>query len=159
MTVVHFAKVSALYPRVVISSLAKWLEKPLFCHSSHFLWCIAQRSLHAITKVYYGSYAKLCQGSMQYYSIAKVSQGSHGTTAPLAPCEPGRVTTPTSHSSDQGTLPTAPLIIKQVVPYWTRGDTCCPGVSTPMTRYLADLSMTNHITWQIPTIFAIPNLA
>jgi hypothetical protein len=33
MTVVHFAKVSALYPQVVISSLAKRLEKPLFCHS------------------------------------------------------------------------------------------------------------------------------
>jgi hypothetical protein len=33
MTVIHFAKVSTLYPRVVISSLAKQLEKPLFCHS------------------------------------------------------------------------------------------------------------------------------
>jgi hypothetical protein len=33
MTFVHFAKVSALYPRVVISSLAKQLEKFPFCHS------------------------------------------------------------------------------------------------------------------------------
>jgi hypothetical protein len=33
MTVVHFTKVSTLYPRVVISSLAKRLEKPAFCHS------------------------------------------------------------------------------------------------------------------------------
>jgi hypothetical protein len=33
MTVVHFAKVSALYPRIVISLLAKRLEKPPFCHS------------------------------------------------------------------------------------------------------------------------------
>jgi hypothetical protein len=33
MTVVHFVKVSALYPRVVISSLAKQPEKPPFCHS------------------------------------------------------------------------------------------------------------------------------
>jgi hypothetical protein len=31
--VVHFAKVSALYPQVVISSLAKRLEEPPFCHS------------------------------------------------------------------------------------------------------------------------------
>jgi hypothetical protein len=54
---------------------------------------MAQRSLHAITKVYYESYAKLCQGSTQYHSIAKVSLGSRGTTALLAPCEPGRVTT------------------------------------------------------------------
>jgi hypothetical protein len=33
MIVVHFAKVSTLYPRVVISSLAKRLEKPPFYHS------------------------------------------------------------------------------------------------------------------------------
>jgi hypothetical protein len=33
MIVIHFAKVSTLYPRVVISSLAKRLEKPPFCHS------------------------------------------------------------------------------------------------------------------------------
>jgi hypothetical protein len=33
MIVVHFANVSSLYPRVVISSLAKQLEKPPFCHS------------------------------------------------------------------------------------------------------------------------------
>jgi hypothetical protein len=69
-----------------------------------------------------------------------------GTMTPLAPCEPRRVTTPISHSSEQGTLPTASLITKQVVPYRTRGDTYCPGVSTRMTRSLADPSMTNHIT-------------
>jgi hypothetical protein len=33
MTVIHFTKVSALYPRVVISLLAKRLGKPHFCHS------------------------------------------------------------------------------------------------------------------------------
>jgi hypothetical protein len=33
MTVVHFANISALYPWVVISSLAKRLEKSPFCHS------------------------------------------------------------------------------------------------------------------------------
>jgi hypothetical protein len=33
MTVVHFAEVSTLYQRVVISSLAKQLEKPPFYHS------------------------------------------------------------------------------------------------------------------------------
>jgi hypothetical protein len=81
---------------------------------------------------------------MQYHSIAKVSRGSHGTTAPLAPCEPRRVTTPISHSSEQSTLPTAPLISKQVVPYRARGGTCCPGVSTPKPWSLADSSMRNH---------------
>jgi hypothetical protein len=81
---------------------------------------------------------------MQYYSIAKVSRDSHGTTTPLALGEPGRVTTPISHSLEQETLPTTSLISKQAVPYQTRGDTCCLGVSTPKTRSLADSSMTNH---------------
>jgi hypothetical protein len=66
--------------------------------------------------------------------------------ASLAPCEPGRVTTPISHSSEQGTLPTTSLINKQVIPYRTRGDTCCLGVSTPMTQSLVDSSMKNDIT-------------
>jgi hypothetical protein len=66
--------------------------------------------------------------------------------APLAPWEPGLLTTPNSHSSEQGTLPTASLISKQVIPYRTRGGTCCPGVSTPMTQSLADSSKTSHIT-------------
>jgi hypothetical protein len=65
-------------------------------------------------------------------------------TTPLTPCEPGRVTMPNSHSSEQGTLSTASLIIKQDVPYQTHGGTCCPEVSTPMTWSLADSSMTNH---------------
>jgi hypothetical protein len=60
--------------------------------------------------------------------LAKVSRGNHGTTAPLEPCEPRRVTTLMSHSSEQGTLPTPSLISKQAVPYQTRGGTCCPGV-------------------------------
>jgi hypothetical protein len=33
MIVVHFVKVSDMYPQVVISSLAKRLEKSHFCHS------------------------------------------------------------------------------------------------------------------------------
>jgi hypothetical protein len=71
---------------------------------------------------------------------------SSGTMTPLALCEPRRVTTPISHSFEQGTLPITSLISKQVIPYRTRGDTYYPGVSTPKTRSLADLSMTNHIT-------------
>jgi hypothetical protein len=63
---------------------------------------------------------------------------------PLAPCEPRRVTMPISHSSKQGTLPTASLISKQVIPYQTCDSTCCPEVSTPMTRSLADSRMTSQ---------------
>jgi hypothetical protein len=53
---------------------------------------------------------------------------------------------PNSHLSEQDTLSTAFLISKQAVSYRTRGGTYCPGVFTPMTRSLADLSMINHIT-------------
>jgi hypothetical protein len=70
--------------------------------------------------------------------VAKVSWGSHSTTTPLAPCEPGRVTTLISQSFEQGTLPTATLIIKKVIPYRTCGSTYCPGVSAPKTQSLAD---------------------
>jgi hypothetical protein len=89
---------------------------------------MAQRSLHAVIKVYYRSYVKLCQGSTHYHIIAKVFCGSHGTMTPLTPCEPRRVTTPNSYLFEQGTLHITPLIIKPAVPYRTRGDTCCPGV-------------------------------
>jgi hypothetical protein len=54
----------------------------------------------------------------------------------------------TSHSSEQGTLPTTSLISKQAVPYRTHGGTCCPGVSTPKIWSLADSSMTNHKPWR-----------
>jgi hypothetical protein len=87
-------------------------------------------------------------------SLARVVRGTiamlrfrgvvRGTTAPLAPCEPRRVTTPISHSSEQGTLPTSSLISKQAILYRTRGDTYCLGVSISKTRSLADSSMTKH---------------
>jgi hypothetical protein len=63
------------------------------------------------------------------------------------------------HSTEHETQPIAYLISKQVVPYRTRGGTYCPRVSTPITRSLVDSSMTNLITWWIPTISTTPNLA
>jgi hypothetical protein len=71
-----------------------------------------------------------------------------GTTTPLAPCEPRRVTTLISHSSEQSTLPITALISKQVIPYRTHGDTCYLGVSSHKTRSLTDSSMTNHKPWR-----------
>jgi hypothetical protein len=62
------------------------------------------------------------------------------------------------HSIEHDTQPTTYLISKQVVPYLIRGGTYCPGVSTPKIRSLANLSMTNHITWRDPTISSIPTL-
>jgi hypothetical protein len=59
------------------------------------------------------------------------------------------------HTTEQELHPTSSLISKQVLPYQTRGGTCCPGVFTPKTRSLVDLSMTNHNTWRIPTVSTI----
>jgi hypothetical protein len=62
------------------------------------------------------------------------------------------------HSTEHDTQPIAYLISEQVVPYWTCGGTCCPGVSTPKIRAIADSSMRNHITWRNPTVSTIPTL-
>jgi hypothetical protein len=34
------------------------------------------------------------------------------------------------HTTEQDSQPIVALISKQVIPYQTRGDTCCPGAST-----------------------------
>jgi hypothetical protein len=128
----------------VISTLAKRLEKPPFFHS--------HTSFGAWSRDHYMPLQRFMMGRM--IGLAKVVRDPIAmlrfpgvvcdTTAPLAPCEPRQVTTLISHSSDQGTLPTASQISKQAIPYRTCGGTCCPVVSTPKTRSLANLSMTNH---------------
>jgi hypothetical protein len=62
------------------------------------------------------------------------------------------------HSTEHDTQPTTYLISKQAVPYWTRGGTCCYGVSTPKIWSLADSSMTNYITYRNPTVSTTPTL-
>jgi hypothetical protein len=148
MTVVHFAKISVLYPWVVISSLAKQLEKHHFCQSytSFGVWPKDHyKLLQRFTMSRMPGLAKVVCGTIPMLRFAGVV---YGTTTPLAPCEPRWVTMPISHSYEQGTLPTSSSISKQVVPYRTCGDTCCLGVSTPKTRSLADLSMTNYKLWR-----------
>jgi hypothetical protein len=63
------------------------------------------------------------------------------------------------HTTEQDSQPTTFLISRQAVPYWTRGSTCCPRVSTPMTQSLADSTITNHNTWRNPTVSTIPSHA
>jgi hypothetical protein len=58
----------------------------------------------------------------------------------------------------QDILTRAFLISQQAIPYRTCGGTCCPGVSTPKTRSLADSSMTSHITRRNSTVSSIPTL-
>jgi hypothetical protein len=83
MTVVHFAKVSTLYPRVVISSLAKRLEKPHFCHSYNFfdVWPRDHyMSLQRFTMSRMPGLAKVVRGTIAMLRILGVV---HGTTALL----------------------------------------------------------------------------
>jgi hypothetical protein len=147
MIVVYFAKVSALYPRLVISSLAKWLKKPHFWHS-YSSWCMAQRSLHAVTKVYYRSTSCFATNSLTKGptcstkdSLAK-SPSCTVWFRQMTKYDTKSVANP--HLIEQDTLPIAFLISKHAVPYQTHGGTCCPGVSTPKIRSLADLSTTCH---------------
>jgi hypothetical protein len=48
------------------------------------------------------------------------------------------------HSTEQDTLVIVFLISKQVIPYRTRGGTCCPVMSTPKIQSLADSSNICH---------------
>jgi hypothetical protein len=115
---------------------------------------MAQRSLHVITKVYYRS--------MSYFAI--VSR----TNVPSCTMWFRQFTKYVTkydhkvwwhpHSTEHDTQHITFLISKQVVLYRTRGDTCCPGVSTPKIQSLADSSMTNHITWRNPIVSTIPTL-
>jgi hypothetical protein len=115
-------------------------RKPPFCHSLHVLWCMTQRSLHAITKVYYMS--------MSYFAM--VSPIRPACSAKVSPIGPSCTMWAwvnhhaISHSSEQDTQPIVFLISKQVALYRTRGGTCCPRVSTPKIQSLADSSTTCH---------------
>jgi hypothetical protein len=120
----------------VISSLAKRLEKPHFCHTLHFLCCMTQRSLHVVTKVYYMSMSR----------SAKVSS-TKGPSCTMWVRRFRKYVTEydaNTHSTEQGTLPIVYLISKQVIPYQTCGGTCCPRMSTPKIRSLEDSSTTCH---------------
>jgi hypothetical protein len=86
MTVVHFAKVSTLYPRVVISSLAERLEKPPFCHSytSFGVWPRDHyMPLQRVTMVHMSGLAKVVHGTIAMLGFLGIVRD---TTAPLALC-------------------------------------------------------------------------
>jgi hypothetical protein len=83
MTVVHFAKVSILYPRVVISSLAKRLENPPFCHyyTSFGVWPRDHyMPLQRFTMDRMPGLAKVVRGTIAMLRTLGVVRG---TTAPL----------------------------------------------------------------------------
>jgi hypothetical protein len=156
MTVVHFTKVSTLYPRVVISSLDKRLEKSLFCYSYTSFGVWPRDHCMPLQRFTMGHMPGLAEVVCDTIAMPSFPGVVHGTMTPLTPCERRWVTILISHSSGHGTLPIASLISKQVIPYRTCASTYCPEMSTPKTRSLEDLSMPIHNTWRIPTISTIP---
>jgi hypothetical protein len=129
MIVVHFAKFSALYRRLVISLLAKRLEKPPFCHSytsfgawprDHYM--LLQRST---TGVHQALLRIPSKGPLLHHVVQVDHKVCHiyDTKDDAHP-----------HSTEQDTEPIAFVISRQVIPYQTCGGTCCPGVSTPQIR-------------------------
>jgi hypothetical protein len=127
---------------------------------------MTQRSLHTIIKVYYRSMSCFATVFWHTAPIAMLwfpahsdpfctmwfKQFTHNVT------KTGHTHKSHPHSTEHNTQPIAYLISKQVVSYWTHGGTCCPRVSTPKIRSLADSSMIRHITWRNPTVSTIPTL-
>jgi hypothetical protein len=141
MIVLHFAKVSVLYPCVVISSLIGRLENILFL-------------FFTLPLVYAPEITTYCyNGLIQEYVVLCYDFPNKGPTctakvflakAPLAPCGSQVKYHAIPHSPEQDRQPIVFLISKEVIPYWTCGDTCCPRVCTPKIQSLIDSS--NHIT-------------
>jgi hypothetical protein len=98
---------------------------------------MAQKSLHAVTKVYYRSMS--CFASVSWTNGPACSANVSHTTVPSCSMwfrQFTKYVTKTDHkvwchphSIEHDTPCIAYLISKQVVPYQTRGDTCCPFLS------------------------------
>jgi hypothetical protein len=88
MIVVYSGEVNTLYPRTVILSLAKGLEKPPFYHSytSFGLWPrYHYMPLQRFTICRISGIAKIVRGTI---AMLRFSGVVRGTTVPLAPCGP-----------------------------------------------------------------------
>ena len=143
MIVVHFAKLSALYPRVVISSLRGRLENLLFAilYTSFGVW--PRDHYMPLQRFTTGLSHALLQFPEQTAPLAVLRFPAQ--TAPLAPCGSQAKHSALPRATEQDTLSIASLISKQAVPYRTRGGTGCSGGSTSKNRSLEDSSKTNHI--------------
>jgi hypothetical protein len=97
---------------------------------------MAQRSLHTVRKVFYRSmscFAKISRTNVPSCTMWERRFTKYVIKYDVIP-----------HSMEQDTLPIVFLMSRQVVPYQTRGGTCCPRVSTPKIWSLADLSIACH---------------
>jgi hypothetical protein len=140
---VHFAKISTTYPCVVISSLAKWLENlflsfftlPLM-YDPGITTCHYNGLLQEFVMIYYDF--PWPQTPLAVLRFPLTSGPSYTLWIQITSCV-------VPHIIKQDLQYISSLISKQVVSYRTRGDTCCPEVSIPKIRCLADSS--NHILW------------
>jgi hypothetical protein len=144
MIVVHFTNVSALYPRVVISSLAKQPEKPPFCHS--------YTSFRAWPRDHYMSLQR--PTTEVWHALLRIPK----QMVPACNAKVSRTNVPSCtmwfrrftkndvipHSTENDTQPIAFQISKQVITYRTCYGICCPGVSTSKIWSLTNLSTTCH---------------
>jgi hypothetical protein len=123
---------------------------------------MAQRSLHAVIKVYYWSMS--CFATVPRQTVPACSAKVSNTKWPLLHHvvwgfhKDYHKDRSRPHSTKHDTQPITYLISKQAIPYWTCGGTCYPGVSTPKIRSIADSSMTIHITWRNPTVYTSPTM-
>jgi hypothetical protein len=140
MIVIHFAKVSTMYSRVVISSLAKRLENLLYAilHTSFGVW--SKNHYMTLQRSTIG----VCHALLRFPPQPLLAMLRFPPQAPIAPGGSQVKISCHSHSFEQDTQPIVFLISKQAVSYQTCDGTCYPGVSTPKIRSLVDLS--NHIT-------------
>jgi hypothetical protein len=126
---------SALYPRVVISSLAKRLWIPHFCHdyTSSGVWprddyMLLQRSTiglcHALLR-FLKQTVLACSTKVSCTNVPSCTMWFRRFTKYVTKYDHKVWFHP--HSIEHGTQPIVFLISKQVIPYWTHGGTCCPG--------------------------------
>jgi hypothetical protein len=128
MIVVHFTKVSTLYPRVVISSPGKRLGNLLFAilYSFFGVWprdhyMLLQRFILGVSSCFATNLPPWAPLAVLRFPL---------TLGPSCTMWIQVTYYAFPHGTEQDTLPITSLISKQVIPYWTHGDTCYPGVST-----------------------------
>jgi hypothetical protein len=121
-----------------------WLENLLFAilYTSFDVW--PRDHYMSLTKVYYMSMS--CFAMVSWTNGPTCSAKVSHTNVPSCTMWERWFTKYDAipHPTEQDTLPIVFLTSRQIIPYWTHGGTCCPGVSTPKIRSLADSSTTCH---------------
>jgi hypothetical protein len=137
MIAIYFVKVSAIYPRVVISSLAKRLESLLFLIPYIFFGPLWPRDYYMSLQ---RSTTGVCHALLRFLTIGPACSAKISPTYPSCTMWAWVKYHVNSHSSEQDAQPIVFLISKQVVPHRTCGCTCCPVASTPKIQSLANSS-------------------